>query len=108
MIYDVKSAKQVWDETDEFGRCTKEQIEDLKDIGFVFEKRTHEPPISFTGGFLPVAVVCNTTPYTNLEIANEYVSVEFKTIQELQKFIKKFGSIIIREEDIIIYNDYIE
>ena len=51
---------------------------------------------------------CNTRKIKRLEGNKTVWVVEIKTLEELQKFIKRHGHIVMDEEEIEIYDDYRE
>lgn len=71
---------------------TAEEKERLEKLGFSFEK--NEPP-----SYL------KETPWSKTDID---VFIEFKTLEELIVFIREWGSLVIDEEEIIIYDGYLE
>ena len=46
--------------------------------------------------------------YGNFDTEWDEWAVEINTLEELQAFVKKHGSIILDDDEIIIYDDYIE
>lgn len=36
------------------------------------------------------------------------LKIEFKNLEELQDFVKVVGDVVLSEDEILVYNDYIE
>lgn len=94
MIYKLSVSKHFYSDP--------EEVERLKELGFQF--RTFVPSKEMELMYR----IHKYYPNHKYRIINQYpdnLKIEINTLEELQKFISKYGRIVLKDDEIEIYND---
>jgi len=75
-----------------------ENIKKLKELGFKYKETLHEVNGRYEYG--------DITTYRKDD--SELPTIEINTIEELMDFIDKYGQVVVDNERILIYDDYLE